>query len=333
MSKPFLLLLCLTIHAGVSLARVRPLYNESLVWRFVPHPHRPWARGRALLVEPWQCDWFTGLDSAGLAAMTDSALINAAITGGYCVAKRGHHFVRLLSSAQARACLADESIDFAGDSYTRQLFIAMIDVLTDRPSELPLWSENRTFALRQSRIIAADLGFNVFFPCFDECYGFAPPDGRPLNPMQWCRRCLDESLPERSSQVVGLLVHLFQARGGARPLDLEEVSELVHDFLRASKQKLVWVTGVSYMREKIPFPYNLTMPIEKMATIYHRTLGTSGLIATSGNPISLVNQFEIQQACEWPNRTSDGGHAARFVDRMKAQFLLNILCRPDDEPE
>merc|ERR1712127_449524 len=37
--------------------------------------------------------------------------------------------------------------------------------------------------------------------------------------------------------------------------------------------------------------------------------------------------------CVWSNCTADGGHRSRYVNRMKAQYLLNMVCEKSSKSE
>jgi len=39
-----------------------------------------------------------------------------------------------------------------------------------------------------------------------------------------------------------------------------------------------------------------------------------------------MDVFQLTGTCYFDNCTSDGGHRARFVNRWKAQLLLNTIC-------
>ena len=66
--------------------------------------------------------------------------------------------------------------------------------------------------------------------------------------------------------------------------------------------------------------------------IYLKLLGPTGLMQSvkdfSPHGIPFLDFFELTRACMWDNCTSDGGHRSRFVNRMKAQMLVNMLCEP-----
>jgi hypothetical protein len=40
----------------------------------------------------------------------------------------------------------------------------------------------------------------------------------------------------------------------------------------------------------------------------------------------FLDFFHLSNSCQWENCTNDGYHRARFVNRWKAQILLNTIC-------
>lgn len=42
--------------------------------------------------------------------------------------------------------------------------------------------------------------------------------------------------------------------------------------------------------------------------------------------VPVVDMQQLTGACTWADCSSDGNHRARFVNRMKAQLYLNMLC-------
>ena len=43
--------------------------------------------------------------------------------------------------------------------------------------------------------------------------------------------------------------------------------------------------------------------------------------------IPAINIQPLTGLCRWSNCTTKGNHRARYVNRMKAQLVLNALCR------
>ena len=43
--------------------------------------------------------------------------------------------------------------------------------------------------------------------------------------------------------------------------------------------------------------------------------------------VPVLNLQPLTGLCRWQNCSTDGSHKSRFVNRMKAQLVLNALCK------
>lgn len=262
------------------------------------------------------------------AAEAVDAVQQHALSEGFYVDTAEGTSPRLFSSEQARACLAGKSIAVSGDSYTKQLAIGLIEVLTGKLTNSVIRNaRKRQRALEAALATAAsDLtprGINISFPCMKPCYGWS---GRMLQ----CASCLKATGADLVILSTG--IHLAEKwrselstheNATARSLLVAEQvlkeTKLVFD----SITNLIWGTSPSYNRQKIPEKYKDTMPLSDMEHFYHKTLR---LAQDTG--IRLADFHEMTRACVWDNCTADGGHRSRFVNRAKAQAVLALVC-PD----
>jgi hypothetical protein len=275
-------------------------------WRFVPHPHRGWSQK----YEPWACTWHTDFNSQG-----SDDIVNALLREGYCLHDVDSSPVYLLSSAQARSCLANRTVIVSGDSYTIQLFIGLADILSGVPNETEIVGPLRRQILAVAKAQMRQIGMDVRFVCENptQCYG----QGSSLDA---CARCLNEQTAD--VRVVGTTVHLLE-RGF-----VSANASIVGAVARVNR--LLWISGPAYNQKLIPNPYNGTMPLRQTQHIYALTLGPTGYLAQANRSVSFLDIMSMSRACyaQWKNCSADGGHNSRFVERMKATMLLNILCEP-----
>lgn len=276
-------------------------------WRFVPHPHRSWAQKFL----PWTCTWRTVFDVNGTDAIT-SALLRE----GHCSHDVDSFPVHLLSTSQARACVANRTILLSGDSYTKQLFVGLADILAGVANTTEIHnSAERDQALAHASAQMGQIGLNVRFVCSgpNKCYGGGVS-------LSLCSQC-SSALPA-DVRAIGTTVHLLAQGLAATEASIAAVSQSV--------QNLLWISGPAYNQQLIPFPYNGTMPLGDTQRVYADTLGPSGLLLQAHKSVSFLDVMSMTRACyaQWKNCSADGGHNSRFVERMKATLLLNILCEP-----
>merc|ERR1711862_347296 len=50
------------------------------------------------------------------------------------------------------------------------------------------------------------------------------------------------------------------------------------------------------------------------------------VLAPANKQKPFLDFFQLTSACVWNNCSFDGGHRSRFVNRWKAQILLNTIC-------
>ena len=93
--------------------------------------------------------------------------------------------------------------------------------------------------------------------------------------------------------------------------------------MKRSKVPLVWATGGAYVNERIPDEFK-----DNMKNAIHFQLNVESVEYLRSQGIPFVDTYHLTSGCLWSNCTTDGSHKSRFVERMKAQILMNHLCRP-----
>ena len=67
------------------------------------------------------------------------------------------------------------------------------------------------------------------------------------------------------------------------------------------------------------------------AKVYLASKGMDGMMHQmtrySPHGVPILDFYQLTRGCTWNNCTIDGGHRSRFVNRMKAQKVLNLICQ------
>jgi hypothetical protein len=291
------------------------------------------------------------------------AIQAAALREGICVptSKSAWDNLHIFSTADARRCLAyappgknprRRRLLVAGDSYTRQLFIGAYDIVMGIPSnnEIRDGSERRritlnvtarlkrTFEESTSQKQQSNLPFpELDFVCFDECYGKNRTTSFSLS----CSKCLlgVVSLPKKPPKikdngfqkikdvenviVVGVGIHVVHSFGRNGVKGRDELEAFVK---KTSHLPIVLVTTPSYDNNKVPLEHrNTSLQLsgnsQKPRPMYE---GLLEMAARHGVPV--IDVFQLTRSCVAKNCSYDGGHRSRYVNRWKAQLLLNLLC-------
>jgi len=144
-----------------------------------------------------------------------------------------------------------------------------------------------------------------------------------------CSNCTNQytQYSPHAIAVVGAGVHVLKhfGRDKARGTTARAVNATIADmqnFFAISKNTM-YVSMPSYEVEKIPKEYREAMHHTHAGRLYEGLLDSLAP-NVAGHP--FLDVFPLTRACVWENCSVDGGHRARFVNRWKAQLLLNTLC-------
>jgi len=77
--------------------------------------------------------------------------------------------------------------------------------------------------------------------------------------------------------------------------------------------------------EKVPPKYKANAP-EKNAMKEEVYTALLPNLAPQNTQHPFLDVYQLTRSCTMQNCSSDGGHYSRFVNRWKAQLLLNTLC-------
>ena len=299
----------------------------SRVVKFVPYPYRHVGAGD----EGAGCRWKTrDIPNRRLEAF--DLIQRAAYREGICIPTFNKQVnLHVFSSQQAIECLSpaiqgrDIKVMISGDSYNRQLFIGLADILLNRPWNVEIF--NGTERNRRLREDAAELGErrrndpnfpDVQFSCYKECYGKYDN-----YTMVHCSNCFNELVGDNPDAVpvLGAFVHINNRLKGKRTAVFNEMWELIKN-----TKQLIFNSGPSYQVSKVPRQYQYAWHHHGGEIFYNRLLP---LMAPHDPQRPFLDFFQLTRSCHMENCSYDGGHRARYVNRWKAQLLLNMLCTID----
>jgi hypothetical protein len=299
--------------------------------KFIPFPHKVLESGLDVA-----CDWSTQANISAACNPRADLIQRAAFTEGVCLPGGRSSKLHIFSTAEAIGCLSPTiqnrniSVIITGDSYNMQLFIGLTDILLGRPSNIQIIGKggSRREKLKEDmRQLESyhknDPSFpNVKWMCGMECFG----DRKGFIPFsEHCSSCMNAytSKSENVAAIVGAGVHVFQAVGGGKQninLTIVEMKKYL-----ALANRTIFNSMPTYQTEKTPVKY-------RNATHHHHTKHSDLFQALMPNlaPYNTSRPFidfsELTKSCFMDNCSYDGGHRSRFVNRFKAQLLLNTIC-------
>jgi len=234
--------------------------------------------------------------------------------------------LHIFSTPQARRCLKNTTVVVAGDSYNKHLFIGLADILLGRPNNKYQFknAEKREQGVQEATRLLAQKFPNsthlLWSPCVWECYGQLSDFGH------LCGECLQNFTATGASDpkiknmipVVGAGIHIYSRTKSAN----RTLGEL-EDFFGEANEGWIFNSGPSYNLEKTPEEYReKSSRSEKV--LYDGVL--ERLPEMLEDKVTYLDFFQLTRSCHFDNCTVDGGHRARFVNRWKAQVLLNTIC-------
>jgi hypothetical protein len=290
--------------------------------RFIPYPHKTLGSGASV-----QCQWETR--RVGGARRLDFTQRNA-YTEGVCIPPTLNNTLHIFSSAEAIECLSsdvqnrDIRVILSGDSYMKHLFIGLADILLSTHISDDIEMKD---SLIRSKVLTAAQELmdnrhrqsNSTFPfvqyrCEEECYGKKSLDR--------CSECIDQfSGNSRHGShddvwVVGFGIHTYNRVKHRIDVAVQNINQ----FLEAEegKNRTIYV-GPPYFFYREDFKDQSA----NMESVYRDLLP---YLAAENPKHPFLDVFELTKSCVMKNCTFDGGHRTRYVNRWKAQLLLNTLC-------
>jgi len=281
--------------------------------KFIPYPHKTLGSGDAM-----KCNWTTiPLNETN---NTYDYTQQKAFSEGVCIPQ--NISIHIFSSNEAKECLSSKRVIISGDSYNKQLFVGLADILLSKHIQngkeiLDSTYRNTVTAITNSVLAKRyknDPNFpNVQYKCERQCYGNYAT--RPFNEV--CAECINSYTEDDNTiAVVGAGIHLT----GNKLREGRSTVEEMNKFLDQAK-KVIWVSMPSYQTEKVPDKFRDSHAGH--GHIYDEMLPS---LAPVNPKQPFLDVFQLTDSCNAENCSNDGGHRSRFVNRFKAQLLLNTLC-------
>jgi hypothetical protein len=272
--------------------------------------------------------------------------------------------LHVFSAMEARRCLAyapsrDRSrrrrLLITGDSYTRQLFIGIHDIVMAQPSneEILDGSQRRrmTLDIREKLVQRFVESTNpkkgsspstfpeIDFVCFDECYGsnmtrsFALACSSCLKKLRYIKKVKGKISRKLNAVenviVVGVGIHLVNAFSRNAGKAREELELFMN---KTSSLPIVLVSMPSFDKKKVPLEHRHAADRLSAASRGPRPMYEGFLEMAARHEVPVLDFFQLTRSCVAKNCSYDGGHRSRYVNRWKAQLLLNLLCEVKVSP-
>lgn len=284
------------------------IVKSSAVVEFVPYPHQRifdgyleegvWVAGDLSFMAERLNQNFDSLDSIQSNAIKD---------GIFFPSQRDFPKFHIFSASEAGSCFEGKNIFVSGDSYMMQMFIGLADILLNRPHN----EEIKNGKHREDILVSSEESLKLLFGkktsvkfLYYQCHlnDFTCLNGIMID---------DETWKTGDAFITSVAIH-YKGLHILDPLLVDHYGmEVGHFFQTAKEKKLSWVTGVSYRK-----PYNQSV-VQINFKAYEEAKKAQ---------VPLLDIFTMSEMCVLANCSTEGGHKSRYVNRMKAQFLLNNLC-------
>ena len=299
-----------------------PIINQQRV-RFIPYPHKTLGSGDSI-----QCKWETIHNrNTSSSSLLDFTQRNA-YTQGVCIPPTLSDTLHIFSSDEAIQCLSSEiqqrdiRVILSGDSYMKQLYIGLADILLSKHiSDDKEMKDN----VQRSKILAnAQYWMNkrretnatfpyVQYQCEEDCYG--------KKALDICSQCINSfsrnnSLGDDAVWVVGVGIHTYARVKKQVDVAIQHIQHFLDT--EGEHKRIIYVSPPKYFyRDDYPDQ------TRNMELVYR---GLLPHVAPENTAHPFLDVYELTKSCTMENCTFDGGHRSRYVNRWKAQLLLNTLC-------
>lgn len=292
--------------------------EATIATQFVPFPHNNLAYGNDVF-----CDWKTfSMNDPTVSSLLGSQnappdkIQKAALRESICIPRNETLLskLHLFSTEQARACLSNVTLLVTGDSYNIQLFIGLAEIIIGVASNNEIDGSYKRRQVQDEILKGVQQGVggvDVWFGCKMECYG----DLKPF--WKQCSDCIKEFRSKGDKivvPVVGSAVHIRHAVGNRIDRTVEQFQLFVN-----ATENVIFNSPPSYQISKVPAAYQND---SNGRSSYYWDF----LPHVENYDFRFLDFFQLTRSCTMENCSADGGHRARFVNRWKAQLLLNTLC-------
>ena len=254
----------------------------------------------------------------------------AAFRGGYFQTENCGPII-VFSAQEARACLQNRTINVAGDSYTRMLYMGLIDILNgwERTAPVHMSGKDRKRMLRRymaaAELLLTPIGVNVHFVCTMECYGPS---------VDTCMKCMKDSILKTHPSANYMSFQIHRLRALTHQQDLNYLDTWTHELesILTHIPNLIWGSAPCLHRHLLPESHQNSSMKNDSDIMYQKLFE---LVRT--NPcvqrVPILDLYTITDKCVWENCSDDGGHRHWFAARMKAQLFLNTICESERQPD
>ena len=164
------------------------------------------------------------------------------------------------------------------------------------------WAPNSTFP-------------KVEYLCEHECYG--------LEDLDECSECIDAFSGNNTGHVwvVGAGIHVMNRNMDGNNVTREQktVQEISQFLDRESSKRVIFVSP-PYFIHREDYKHQQT----RMDRLY---LNLMPYVAPQRPDHPFLDVHQLTKSCHMKNCSYDGNHRSRYVNRWKAQLLLNLLCQ------
>ena len=159
----------------------------------------------------------------------------------------------------------------------------------------------------------------VQYKCEEDCYGKLDHFNTT------CSECIN-SYTNKDNDTVGVVgagIHItnhFHKGSGRINSTVQEINAFLD-----KAHHTIWTSMPSYDINKVPDEY-------KKSHLWLHKIHTGSIpnVAPTNPDHPFLDVFQLTDSCNMENCSYDGGHRSRYVNRWKAQLLLNTLCEYSD---
>ena len=154
----------------------------------------------------------------------------------------------------------------------------------------------------------------VQYKCERDCYGKLDHFNTT------CSECINSYTNNDNNTVgvVGAGIHIANRIKGSGKIN--SIVQEMNAFL-GKAHHTIWTSMPSYNIDKVPDAY-------KKEHVWKHKINTKLIqnVAPTNPDHPYLDVFQLTNSCNMENCSYDGGHRSRYVNRWKAQLLLNTLC-------
>eukprot|EP01135_Chromosphaera_perkinsii_P001531 Nk52_evm1s207 gene=Nk52_evmTU1s207 len=226
---------------------------------------------------------------------------------------------KMYSPEEARECVKGKRMVVIGDSYMRNMFIGLSDLISGNLSDTydRVWRNHQIDPLQYN-----GTNLHMISPMYMSFWEHA-------NEHIYFNLTL---LRQADLIVAGILVHDIKKEVNERPeLATWKIEDWIHlyesylhrlvEVTKRYKLPLVWVTGPAYKKSQIPAQYQKYQNDERSMKFH-----VVAYQLMRKHNIPFVDLVHMTKSCTDPGCVGEGHHLSRYASRMKATIVMNYFC-------